>query len=74
MIRIDFDGHADCALVLTAGANNNAAEPITNVRRVSLFIFLPLVLFLSSCEDRSGIELAQNVPPGVVALCPPRFR
>ena len=58
MIRIGRAGHADCASVLMAGAHNSAAEPITNVRRVSLFIFLPLVfvVVLSSREDRLGIR------------------
>ena len=59
MIRIGRVGHEDCASVLMAGAHNSAAEPITNVRRVSLFIFLPLVfvvVFLSSREDRLGIR------------------
>src|SRR6476646_2224406 len=75
MILIDFDGHADCASVLTAGAHNSAAVPVTNVRRVSLFIFLPLV-FIASCRvartDRA--KLAQNELRGGVALCPPRLR
>jgi hypothetical protein len=63
MIRIGRAGHEDCAPVLVAGAHNNAAEAVTNVRRVSLFIFLPLVFcFLSSREDRSGIETSAERP------------
>ncbi|MDF0496181.1 hypothetical protein [Bradyrhizobium yuanmingense] len=54
MILIDLDGHADCASVLTAGAHNATAEPITNVRRVSFLISRPWsCCFLSSREDRS---------------------
>ena len=57
MMRIDRAGHADCASVFMGGAHNNAAEPITNVRRVSFLIFLPWCLFfLSSREDRLGIR------------------
>ena len=59
MIRIGRAGHEDCALVFSDVAHNSTAEPATNVRRVSFFIFLPLmsvVIFLSSSEDRSGIE------------------
>ncbi len=58
-IRIGRAGHEDCALVFSDVAHNSTAEPATNVRRVSFFIFLPLmsvVIFLSSSEDRSGIE------------------
>jgi hypothetical protein len=51
MILIDLDGHADCARVVTAGATSNAAEPITNVRRVSFLIFLPL-FFVVLVESR----------------------
>jgi len=55
MILIDLDGHADCASVLTAGAHNATAEPITNVRRVSFLISRPWsCCFLSSREDRSN--------------------
>ena len=53
MILIDFDGQADCAWVVTAGATNNAAEPIANVRRVSFLIFLPLLFLV---ESRRPIE------------------
>ena len=59
MILIGRAGHEDCASVFSDGAHNSAAEPVTNVRRVSLFIFLPLVfvvVFLSSREDRLGIR------------------
>ncbi len=79
MIRIGRAGHGDCASVFSDGAHNSAAEPVTNVRRVSFFIFLPWYPLLFFCysagrEDRAGAKLAQNAPPGVVALCPPRLR
>jgi hypothetical protein len=32
-------GHEDCACDFTEGMHNSAAEPVTNVRRVSFFIF-----------------------------------
>ncbi len=50
-IRIGRAGHEDCASVFADGAHNTAAEPVTNVRRVSFFIFLP-VSNLASVQRR----------------------
>jgi hypothetical protein len=46
------------APVFTDGAQNTAAEPVTNMRRVSFFIFLP-VDFLSFVRLRTA-GVAQN--------------
>src|SRR5690349_20897036 len=45
MMRIGRLGHADCAPVFPDAAHNTATEPVTNVRRVSFFIFLPVFTF-----------------------------
>jgi hypothetical protein len=38
-------GHEDCASVFFGEAYHRAAEPVTNVRRVSFFIFPALGVF-----------------------------
>ena len=58
MMRIWRAGHEDCAPVFPDGAHNTAAEPVTNVRRVSFFIFLPVdLLSIVGREDRLGVRI-----------------
>ena len=67
-------GHEDCATVFTDGTHNTAAEPVKNVRRVSLFIFLPVdARQPSGREARARIRNSVELPACLGGAAIPQY-